>query len=176
MTPNSKIIISCEKFTRTDFKISPFSSALPQHSPTSSHSTANEGSPTGYSAAFLSAKTEPSSSALPQTSSLSSLYPQVPVSSLSHSGLGLDPSMKAAAASAGVSLGNSNPSGAWPSSASPWPAAAASASGLGGDSWYASQMSAAAAHPYSHYANPYTGSGLGAGLHDSFAAQVLDNT
>ncbi|CBY42831.1 unnamed protein product, partial [Oikopleura dioica] len=145
------------------------SSALPQHSPTSSHSTAtgDQGSPTGYSAAFLSAKTEPT-----VAHSLSSLYPQVATSS-GHSSLapfGLDATRSHPTAS---SLNAAQSQVTWPSSTPGWPSSAAS--GIGGDSWYASQMSAAgvAAHPYSHYTNPYTGSALGAGLHDSFAAQNL---
>ena len=147
-----------------------FSSALPHtHSPTSSHSTATneQGSPTGYSAAFLSAKTEPT-----VAPSLSSLYPQVGVATSSgHSSLapfGLD------AARSHPTASSLNPAQTWPSSTAGWSSSAAS--GIGGDSWYASQMSAAgvAAHPYSHYTNPYTGSALGAGLHDSFAAQVLN--
>ena len=144
------------------------SSVLPQHSPTSSHSTAtgDQRSPTGNSVAFLTAKTEPT-----VTPSLS-LYPQVAISS-GHSPLapaGLDATRSHLSAS---SLNAAPSQATWPSSTPAWPSSATS--GIGGDSWYASQMSAAsvAAHPYSHYTNPYTGSALGAGLHDSFTAQVL---
>jgi hypothetical protein len=146
-----------------------FSSVLPQHSPTSSHSTAtgDQRSPTGNYAAFSTAKTEPT-----VTPTLSSLYPQVAISS-GHSPLapvGLDATRSHLTAQ---SLNAASSQVTWPSSTPAWPSSAAS--GIGGDSWYASQMSAAsvAAHPYSHYTNPYTGSALGAGLHDSFSAQVL---